>query len=59
MAVRMSMDRTFRVLNRMIDDGVISRYAVASAGGALAYLEPITTRDGTTYGMLGSLLPEV
>ena len=55
----MSMDRTFRVLNRMIDDGVISRYAVASAVGALAYLEPITTRDDTTYGMLGSLLPEV
>ena len=45
MAVRMSMDRTFRVLNRMIDDGVISRYAVAGAVGALAYLEPITTRD--------------
>ncbi len=38
------MDRTFRVLNCMIDDGVISRY-VAGAVGALAYLEPITTRD--------------
>jgi hypothetical protein len=41
----MSMDRTFQVLNRMIRDGVISRYAIAGAVGALAYLEPMTTRD--------------
>jgi hypothetical protein len=42
---RMSMDRTFQVLNRMVQDGVISRYAIAGAVGALAYLEPMTTRD--------------
>lgn len=39
------MDKTFQVLNRMVRDGVISRYAVAGAVGALNYLEPITTRD--------------
>ena len=39
------VDKTFRVLNQMVRDGVISRYAVAGAVGALNYLEPITTRD--------------
>lgn len=39
------MDRTFEVLNRMVSDGVISRYAIARAVGALNYLEPMTTRD--------------
>lgn len=39
------MDRTFEVLNRMVKDGVISRYAIAGAVGALNYLEPMTTRD--------------
>jgi len=41
----MAMDGTFEVLNRMVGDGVISRYAIAGAVGALNYLEPMTTRD--------------
>jgi hypothetical protein len=41
----MSMDRTFEVLNRTVSEGVISRYAIAGAVGALNYLEPMTTRD--------------
>ena len=41
----MSVDGTFEVLNRMVSDGVISRYAIAGAVGALNYLEPMTTRD--------------
>jgi len=36
---------TFRVLNRMEADGVIGRYAIGGAVGALFYLEPADTAD--------------
>lgn len=39
------MEKTFRVLDRMVRDGVIGRYAVAGAVGALNYLEAMTTYD--------------
>ena len=41
----MSMNSTFRVVNKMVEDGIIRRYAIADAVGALYYLEPIATSD--------------
>lgn len=36
---------TFKVINRMVADGIIGRYAVAGAVAALNYLEPTLTQD--------------
>jgi hypothetical protein len=36
---------TFKVLNRMVTDGIVGRYAVAGAVAALNYLEPTLTQD--------------
>jgi hypothetical protein len=36
---------TFKVLNRMVADGIVGRYAVAGAVAALNYLEPTLTHD--------------
>jgi hypothetical protein len=36
---------TFKVLNRMVADGIVGRYAVAGAVAALNYLEPALTHD--------------
>jgi hypothetical protein len=39
------MEKTLRVLNRMVKDGVIERYAICGAVAALFYIEPINTND--------------
>ncbi|MGH6660962.1 MAG: hypothetical protein ACREB6_05455 [Rhodospirillales bacterium] len=39
------MKNTFRVINRMVDDGVIASYAIAGAVAALNYVEPTLTED--------------
>lgn len=39
------MEKTLRVLNRMVKDGVIERYAIGGAVAAIFYIEPINTND--------------
>jgi hypothetical protein len=39
------MNATFVVINEMVSAGIIGRYAVAGAVGALFYLEPLLTSD--------------
>lgn len=39
------MKGTFYVINRMVEDGVIRRYAICGAVAALNYLEPMLTDD--------------
>ena len=39
------MKRTIQVINRMVEGGVIRRYAVCGAVAALNYLEPMLTDD--------------
>lgn len=39
------MKKTFDVINRMRDEGVIDRYAVGGAVAATFYLEPFATLD--------------
>ncbi|MBA2524344.1 MAG: hypothetical protein H0V18_00980 [Pyrinomonadaceae bacterium] len=39
------MEKTLRVLNRMVKDGVIERYAIGGAVAAIFYVEPINTND--------------
>lgn len=41
----MSMAGTIQVLNRMVEDGIIQRYAIGGAVAALNYVEPRFTRD--------------
>ena len=39
------MEKTLRVLNRMVKDGVIGKYAIGGAVAAIFYIEPINTND--------------
>ena len=39
------MEKIFAILNQMETDGVIGRYAIGGAVGAIFWLEPITTKD--------------
>lgn len=39
------MEETFKVINRMKEDGVIENYAVGGAVAAIFYVEPFTTYD--------------
>jgi hypothetical protein len=39
------MEKTLRVLNRMVKDGVIGQYAIGRAVAAIFYIEPINTND--------------
>jgi hypothetical protein len=41
----MSLGETLRVLNRMVDDGVLANYAIGGAVAALNYIEPTVTED--------------
>ncbi len=55
------MEKIFTVLNQMESEGVIGRYAIGGAIGAIFWLEPITTKDVDVFvilptGMGGSLL---
>jgi hypothetical protein len=40
-----TMKSTFRIINRMVADGVIEKYAVGGAVAALNYIEPTLTDD--------------
>lgn len=55
------MNRIFTILNQMEADGVIGRYAIGGAVGAIFWLEPFTTKDLDVFVTLpttegGSLL---
>ena len=39
------MKNTFQVINRMVEDGVIGRYAIGGAVAALNFIEPTLTDD--------------
>ena len=39
------MEKTLRVLNRMVKGGVIEQYAIGGAVAAIFYIEPINTND--------------
>jgi len=39
------MEATLRVLNELVDSGIIERYAIGGAIAALYYLEPFLTED--------------
>lgn len=39
------MEKTLRVLNRMVKDDVIEQYAIGGAVAAIFYIEPINTND--------------
>lgn len=39
------MQKTLRVLNKMVKDGVIEQYAIGGAVAAIFYIEPINTND--------------
>ena len=39
------MKSTFRIINRMVTDGIIEKYAVGGAVAALNYIEPTLTDD--------------
>jgi len=39
------MEKTLQVLNDLVRDGVLSRYAIGGAVGATFYLEPVATMD--------------
>lgn len=39
------MKNTFQVINRMVEEGIIQKYAIAGAVAALNYLEPTVTDD--------------
>jgi hypothetical protein len=47
------MKDTFTVLNQMVSDGVIGRYALGGAVGATFYLEPVATLDVDIFVFLG------
>lgn len=39
------MEKTLRILNRMVQDGVVNQYAIGGAVAAVFYVEPINTND--------------
>lgn len=54
------MEKTFKVINRMMKKGVIRNYAIGGAMGAMFYVEPFTTFDidiffsvkGSAHGLM-------
>jgi hypothetical protein len=39
------MEKTLRVINRMVKDGAMEQYAIGGAVAAIFYIEPINTND--------------
>ena len=39
------MEKIFALINQMEADGVIGRYAIGGAIGAIFWIEPFTTKD--------------
>jgi len=48
------MEKTLRVLNGMVKDGVIEEYAIGGAVAAIFYVEPINTNDLDVFFDIGS-----
>lgn len=48
------MEKIFKVINQMEADGVIGRYAVGGAVGAIFWLEPMQTKDLDIFVVLPS-----
>ena len=48
------MEKTLRVLNRMVKDGVIEQYAIGGAVAAIFCVEPINTNDLDVFFDVGS-----
>lgn len=46
------MERTLQVLNQLEQEGVLSRYAIGGAMGALFYIEPLMTFDLDIFVLL-------
>src|SRR6516162_6229495 len=53
---RPKLAQTLRVINAMVSDGVIGRYAIGGAVGATFYLEPLPTMDVDVFV---AIYPEV
>lgn len=39
------MEKTFKIINQLKEEGIIKDYAVAEAVASIFYIEPITTYD--------------
>jgi hypothetical protein len=48
------MDATLRVLNRLVDEGVVARYAIGGGMAAMFYAEPVLTYDLDIFVLLPS-----
>ncbi len=46
------MEKIFALINQLESDGVIGRYAIGGAVGAIFWLEPFTTKDVDVFVML-------
>lgn len=49
------METTFKVLNRLVEEGVLGKYAVGGAMAAMFYAEPVTTYDLDIFVILPRL----
>lgn len=49
------MEQTFRVLNRLVEEGILGKYAVGGAMAAMFYIEPVTTFDLDIFVVLPRL----
>jgi hypothetical protein len=48
----MALERIFPILNQMEAEGVIGRYAIGGAIGAIFWLEPFQTKDLDVFVVL-------
>jgi hypothetical protein len=48
------VEKIFAVINQMETDGVIGRYAIGGAVGAIFWIEPITTKDVDVFVTLAT-----
>jgi len=46
------IDQAFKVINKMVSDGIIENYAIGGATGAFFYIEPDTTYDVDIFCVL-------
>jgi hypothetical protein len=49
------MEKTLNVLNRLVADGVIEKYAIGGAMGAMFYTEPVSTYDLDVFAVIPAL----
>src|SRR5215510_10502216 len=50
-----SLDRTFKIINQMVVDGVIESYALGGAMASLFYTEPFATFDVDTFCFINGI----